>query len=197
MRRPSSIPSNKHSRFSQQIIHKNRRESKQPTAFSDKQVCFVVTHKSLRLIMSLIPLGNRSRLLQPRSSRVCKLCSSQMESGSCLIMQLSDRSRYPKCFKLPMEHGNTSKDELLRSSTRKYLNLAIHASSKDAGCSVLKIMVWTLLNFSNYVVTSCPFSKNDRCQTSTARVDFLVTIEHSPLAIKSAKSWTRSCILKV
>nr|POE64525.1 hypothetical protein CFP56_18814 [Quercus suber] len=55
--------------------------------------------------------------------------SLQMESGSCLIMQLPIRSRYLKCFKLPMELGNTSKDELLRSSTRKYLNLAIHTSN--------------------------------------------------------------------
>ncbi|KAF3951031.1 hypothetical protein CMV_023277 [Castanea mollissima] len=37
VRRPS-IPSNRHFRFSQPLIAKNRRESKQPTAFSDKQV---------------------------------------------------------------------------------------------------------------------------------------------------------------
>nr|POE64526.1 hypothetical protein CFP56_18814 [Quercus suber] len=90
VRRPSAIPSNTHFRFSQSPIHKNRRESKQPTAFSN---------------------------------------NLQMESGSCLIMQLPIRSRYLKCFKLPMELGNTSKDELLRSSTRKYLNLAIHTSN--------------------------------------------------------------------
>nr|POE85032.1 hypothetical protein CFP56_40518 [Quercus suber] len=79
--------------------------------------------------MSLIPLGNRSRLLQSASSKVCKLCSLQMESGSCLILLLSDRSRYFKCFKLPIESGNTSKDDKLRSSTRKYLNLEMHASN--------------------------------------------------------------------
>ena len=157
-----SIPSNRHFRFSHSNINKNQRESKQPTAFSNKQVCFVVTVKTLRLIMSLIPLGNRSRLLQPPSSKFCKLCSLQMEFGSCLIMRLSDRSRYLKCFKLPMELGNTTKDELPRQSTRKYLNLVIHASSNDTGCFVLKIIVWTLLNFSNRVVTSFPFSENDR-----------------------------------
>nr|POE48515.1 short integuments 2, mitochondrial [Quercus suber] len=37
VRRPS-IPSNRHFRFSQSYIIKNRRESKQPTAFSDKQM---------------------------------------------------------------------------------------------------------------------------------------------------------------
>nr|POE73544.1 hypothetical protein CFP56_47784 [Quercus suber] len=38
VRRPSSIPSNTHFRFSHCLIHKDRRESKQPTAFSDKQL---------------------------------------------------------------------------------------------------------------------------------------------------------------
>ena len=72
--------------FTHLHIHKDRRELKQPTAFSDKQVCFVVTIKSLSLIMSPIPFGNRSRLWQFSSNKVCKLCSLQMESGSCLIM---------------------------------------------------------------------------------------------------------------
>nr|POF18973.1 hypothetical protein CFP56_26408 [Quercus suber] len=79
--------------------------------------------------MSLIPLGNRSRLLQSPSRKVCKLCSLQMESGSCLIMSLPSRLRNLKCFKLPIEFGNTSKDELLKSSSRKYLNLEMHASN--------------------------------------------------------------------
>nr|POE61634.1 short integuments 2, mitochondrial [Quercus suber] len=66
---------------------------------------------------------NSSNLLRSPTS------SLQMESGSCLIMRLNDRSRYLKCFKLPIEHGNTSKDEFFRSSTRKYLNLEQHVSS--------------------------------------------------------------------
>ena len=91
--------------------------------------------------MSLVPLGNHSRLMQFSSSKVCKLCSLQMESGSCLILRIFDRSRYLKCFKVSIKLGNTSNDDSLKSSTRKYLNFEMHVSSKDMDCSVWKIIV--------------------------------------------------------
>ena len=64
-----------------------------------------------------------------------------MELGICLIMSLPDRSKNLKCFKEPIELDNTSKDEPFKLSIRKYLNLKMHASTKDMGCSVWKIIV--------------------------------------------------------
>ena len=78
-----------------------------------------------------------------------------MELGSFLRFQLQDRMRYLKCFRVPTELDNTSKDESLKSSTRKYLNLEMHASTKDNGNSIWKIIVYTLLSFCKGVTNSC------------------------------------------
>ena len=112
--------------------------------------------------MFLISLGNSSRFLQLASSKVCKLCSLQMELGSRLILYLPDRLRNLKSFKVPIELGNTLKDDSSKLSTCKYLYLEMHASNKETGSLVSKIIVRTLLNFSNCVVTSRSLSKNDK-----------------------------------
>lgn len=98
--------------------------------------------------MFLRSLGSRSSLRHPTSSKVCKLCSLHMELGSFWILSLSDRSRYLKCFRVSMELGNTSRDDLLKLSTRKYSNLRMHASSKDSCGVVWNIAVRTLANLS-------------------------------------------------
>ena len=134
-----SISSNKCSKMLHSNKDKYQRELRGRMPFDGKEFCFVVISKNLRLLMLLIPLGISSSFSHSSRISVCRFCSLQIESGSFLIWRFLYRSRYLKCFKLPIELGKTSKLVSLKFSTRKYLNLESHLSMNR---SLLSPFLW-------------------------------------------------------
>jgi hypothetical protein len=95
-----------------------------------------------------------------------------MEFGSFLILQFLLKSNHLKCFMVLMELGNTSKHESLKSRTRMYLNLEMHASTKDSeegpSPSIGEKMVRILFDFCKHFKTFsfCQvLSIYEKCQT--------------------------------